>query len=178
MIVKKKHRDYLIVDGYNVINAWTDLKEIADNNLEEARDRLDFMMEEYASYKGVFAIVVYDAYRVRSVSRREREGKNLRIVYTKENQTADSYIEKLITELGPKRHLNIAIATDDMAEQQIVLGKGGSRISTRELRIETDRIKQKIESKTAKTFAQKNTLDHRIDKEVLEKLEAIRKSRH
>lgn len=175
--MKKKHRDYLVVDGYNVINAWTELKELADRSLEEARDRLNFVMEEYASFRGVFTIVVYDAYRVRSANERERETKNLRVVYTKEKETADSYIEKWITQLGPKRHLNISIATDDMAEQQIALGKGGSRISTRELLIEVQRIKKKIESKTGKPMIEKNTLDHRIDGEILAKLEAIRKSK-
>lgn len=175
--MKKKHRDYLIVDGYNIINAWESLKELSLLNLEEAREKLNVILEEYASYKGVFTIVVYDAYNVRGVSNRERTIGNLKVVYTKEKQTADSYIEKLITDLGPKKHLNVVVATDDMAEQQIALGKGGARISTRELWIEVQSSKDKIKMRTTKPSMLKNTLEGRIQEEVLQKLEAIRRQK-
>lgn len=173
--MKKKYRDYLIVDGYNVINAWGELKEISKKNLEESREKLNEILSEYASFKGVYTIVVYDAYKVKNSIYREVESGNFKVVYTKEKQTADSYIEKLIAEFGPKKHLNIRVATDDMVEQQMVLGKGASRISTRELLIEIENSRKKIGKKTKTTNVSKNTLDSIVDSETLEKLERIRK---
>lgn len=171
--MKKKWTDYLVVDGYNVINAWANLKKIAETSLEEAREKLNFILEEYASFRGIYTIVVYDAYRVKTTMDRRREKGNLLVIYTKEHQTADSYIEQFITELGPKKHLSIRVATDDMAEQQITLGKGGTRISTRELDIEIRQSREKIASRT-ELPAGKSTLDERIQGEVLKKLQALR----
>lgn len=173
--MKKRYRDYLIVDGYNIINAWDDLKEISKKDLEQSREKLNEILSEYASFKGVYTIVVYDAYKVKNSMYREVESGNLKVVYTKEKQTADSYIEKLIAEFGPKKHLNIKVATDDMVEQQMILGKGGSRISTRELLIEIENSKKKMDKKTKSIKISKNTLDSIVDNETLEKLERIRK---
>lgn len=173
--MRKKFREYLIVDGYNVINAWEELRETAEKDLEEAREKLNLLLEEYAAFRGIFAIVVYDAYNVRSSAQRERKIGNLKIVYTKEKETADTYIEKFITALGPKRHLSVFVATDDMAEQQIALGKGGSRISTRELRLEMETVRGKIKEKTRKPTVEKNTLSQYLSRDILDKLEAIRR---
>lgn len=174
--MKKRYRDYLIVDGYNVINAWPKLKELSKTDLEASREELNTILSEYASFKGVYTIIVYDAYRIKTSDQRETEIGNLKVVYTKEKQTADAYIEKLIAQFGPKKHLNISVATDDMAEQQMILGKGGSRISTRELLIEVENSRAKIGKKTQNTNVSKNTLDSIIDKETWEKLEKIRKN--
>lgn len=173
----KKIREYLIVDGYNVINSWDILKDLAKNELEEAREKLNFILGEYAAYKGIYAVIVYDAYRVKTHSKRETEAANLKVVFTKEKQTADAYIEKMMTELGPKRHLIIKVATDDMAEQQMILGKGASRISTRELWLEVKNSRVRIKDITAKKTVQKNTLENLVDEDVLEKLEKIRKDK-
>ena len=173
--MKKKFTDYLIVDGYNVINAWSDLNEMAKVDLEGAREKLNFILGEYAAFSGIYTIVVYDAYRVKTHTKREEEIGNLKIVYTKEKQTADSYIEKFITEFGPKKHLSIRVASDDMAEQQMVLGKGGSRITTRELNIEVQRSNTKIKTTTKTKKTEKNTLEDVVDTDVLRKLEEIRK---
>ena len=173
--MKKKFTDYLIVDGYNVINSWTSLNELAKIDLEGAREKLNIILGEYAAFSGVYTIIVYDAYRVKSHTKREEEIGHLKIVYTKEKQTADSYIEKLITEFGPKKHLNIRVASDDMAEQQMVLGKGGARITTRELKIEVQKSDSKIKSTTKSKTTEKNTLETVVDVDVLHKLERIRK---
>ncbi len=173
--MKKKFTDYLIVDGYNVINAWSDLNEIAKVDLEGARERLNFILGEYASFSGIYTIVVYDAYRVKTSEKREEEIGNLKIVYTKEKQTADSYIEKLITQFGSQKHFIIRVASDDMAEQQMVLGKGGSRITTRELSIEVERLSAKIKTTTMTEKTEKNTLSEVVDTDVFKKLEAMRK---
>jgi Predicted RNA-binding protein containing a PIN domain len=93
-------KEYLVIDGYNIINAWQELKAIARTDLEGARDRLVEIMLEYSAFSGVEVIIVFDAYRVKGGSEVEIKHPRVTVVYTKENQTADSYIEKVIGELG------------------------------------------------------------------------------
>ncbi|MEJ8555218.1 NYN domain-containing protein [Tepidibacter sp. Z1-5] len=168
-------REYLILDGYNIINAWKELKELANESLEIARQKLAEIMVEHASYNGIKVIIVFDAYLVKGSRNVFKEYENLEVVYTKENQTADSYIEKLISQMN-KRDI-IKVATNDWAEQQIILGKGAIRISARELRLEVDFAKSKILKKTLQKKTKKNTLDSLIDEETLSKLEKIRRNR-
>jgi len=168
-------KEYLVIDGYNIINAWKKLKELANESLEIARQKLVEIMVEYASYNGIKVIIVFDAYLVKGSRSVFKEYENLEIVYTKENQTADSYIEKLITQMN-KRNI-IKVATNDWAEQQIILGKGAIRISARELKLEVDFSKSKILKKTLQKKTKKNTLDSLIDEETLSKLEKIRRNR-
>jgi hypothetical protein len=172
----KRLKKILIVDGYNVINAWEDLKKLSEENLEYAREKLNYVISEYAQFKGYKTIIVYDAYKVKDSVTRYEKIKNLEIVFTKEKETADTYIERYITELGPKKFLDITVATDDIAEQQVVSGKGGNRISTRQLYIEVNNAQVKIQEKIQKTVKNKrNTLDDFLDKEMMEKLNDMRK---
>ncbi|MEG0180987.1 MAG: NYN domain-containing protein [Peptostreptococcaceae bacterium] len=166
---------YLMIDGYNIINAWDDLKEISKSNLEDARERLIHYIIEYAQYTGKKAIVVFDAYNVKSSKENIEERKYVTIVYTKEHQTADSYIEKFISSLS--KYDDIEVATSDYAEQQIVLGKGASRISARELKLYIDSAmeKIKIEQKKHQKKIQRNFLEDRLDQDILSKLENIRR---
>ena len=103
--------------------------------------------------------------------------KYITVVYTKEHQTADSYIEKFITSLS--KYDVVKVATNDYAEQQIVLGKGASRISSRELKMDLEEAKNKIRKKQSNTGGkiQRNWLEDRLDKETLSKLENIRRNR-
>ena len=134
------------------------------------------VISEYAQFKGYKTIIVYDAYKVKDSVTRYEKIKNLEIVFTKEKETADTYIERYITELGPKKFLDITVATDDIAEQQVVSGKGGNRISTRQLYIEVNNAQVKIQEKIQKTVKNKrNTLDDFLDKEMIEKLNDMRK---
>ena len=172
----KRLKKILIVDGYNVINAWEDLKKLSEENLEYAREKLNYVISEYAQFKGYKTIIVYDAYKVKDSVTRYEKIKNLEIVFTKEKETADTYIERYITELGPKKFLDITVATDDIAEQQVVSGKGGNRISTRQLYIEVNNAQVKKQEKIQKTVKNKrNTLDDFLDKEMIEKLNDMRK---
>ncbi len=168
-------KKYLVIDGYNIINAWEKLKELANESLEIARQKLAEVMVEYASYNGIQVIIVFDAYLVKGSRSVFKEYENLEIVYTKENQTADSYIEKLISQMN-KRDM-IKVATNDWAEQQIILGKGAIRISARELKLEVDFAKSKITKKILPKKTKKNTLDSLVDEETLSKLEKIRRNR-
>ncbi|MGL6107804.1 NYN domain-containing protein [Romboutsia sp.] len=168
-------KSYLIVDGYNIINAWYELKEIAKTDLENAREKLIDTIMEYAEFTGRKAIIVFDAYNVKNCKEKIEERNNITVIYTKEHQTADSYIEKFISTLS--RYDDVKVATNDYAEQQIVLGKGAARISSRELKLDLDSAKAKMsENKSSmQKKIQRNWLEDRLDKETLSKLENIRR---
>ena len=166
---------YLIVDGYNIINAWDGLKEISKEDLESAREKLIHYIIEYAQYTGKKAIIVFDAYIVKYSKEKIEERKYITIVYTKEHQRADSYIEKYISSLS--KYDDIEVATSDYAEQQIILGKGASRISARELKLYVDNamVKIKEEQERHQQKIQRNFLEERLDKDILSNLEKIRR---
>lgn len=121
----------LLVDGYNVIFSWDELKERAKTNLGAARDRLLDIMSSYQGYKGYTVIVVFDAYKVEGALGSLEKYHNLYIVYTKEAQTADAYIEKATKHLSSE--YRVIVATSDNLEQKIVIGHGALRLSSREL---------------------------------------------
>ena len=170
-------KEYLIVDGYNIINSWDELKELSKTDLEHAREKLIDAIIEYAEYTGRKGIIVFDAYNVKNSLEKVENRKYITVVYTKEHQTADSYIEKFITSLS--KYDVVKVATNDYAEQQIVLGKGASRISSRELKMDLEEAKNKIRKKQSNTGGkiQRNWLEDRLDKETLSKLENIRRNR-
>lgn len=124
--------DYFLVDGYNIIFAWEDLKKIAGDNLDAARGELINRMCNYQGYAGCELILVFDAYRVKGKHREVEKYCNINIVYTKESETADSYIERVSHELS-KKH-KVRVATSDGLEQMIILGNGAMRISATEFR--------------------------------------------
>lgn len=174
--MKQIRHHVLLVDGYNIINAWASLRNLAQTNLEEARHQLNQMLSEFAAYKGIETTVVYDAYRVKGTSNRTDRIKNLTIVFTKENQTADSYIEKFIHDYKYKRHAIIRVATNDHTEQNMVLGKGAARVTARELEHEVQQSKKEIQADLKREPTSDYALGNRIDRETYEKLEKIRRS--
>ena len=123
--------EYLIVDGYNVIFAWDELKELAKQNLGSARDKLIDILMSYKGYRGCHMILVFDAYKVPQNKGKSQMYHDMEIVYTKEGQTADAYIESITKQMGGQYRL--VVATSDNLEQKIVLGHGATRISSREL---------------------------------------------
>ncbi len=115
-------QEILIVDGYNIIGDWPELKALKEIRLEEARDRLIEMMAEYQSFSGMKVIVVFDAYYVPGLGGKYVQSK-LPVYYTKEKETADELIERLVTEhIG--RRKQVYVATSDMTEQHVIFGKG------------------------------------------------------
>lgn len=124
-------KDYLLVDGYNIIFSWDELKNIAKDNLDMARSELINMMCNYQGVTGYETIVVFDAYKVKGKHRDIEKYYNINIVYTKESETADTYIEKVSHELSKKHR--VRVATSDGLEQIIIMGNGAMRISAREL---------------------------------------------
>lgn len=134
--------DYLLVDGYNIIFAWDELKTIAEKSLDDARKKLADIMCSYQGYTGYRIILVFDAYKVKRSHRDVEKYYNINIVYTKECETADTYIECTSHELV-KNH-RVRVATSDGAEQMIILGNGAMRISASELRKRVDDMNKAI----------------------------------
>ncbi|MDE7211383.1 MAG: NYN domain-containing protein, partial [Lachnospiraceae bacterium] len=130
--------EYLLVDGYNVIFAWEELSGLARENLESARGRLMDILCNYQGYTKYRIILVFDAYRVKGNPGEVVKYHNIHVVYTKEAETADMYIEKVSHELGRKYH--VTVATSDALEQLIVIGQGAVRMSSRELKEEVERV--------------------------------------
>ena len=137
---------YLLVDGYNIIFAWEELSELAKINIDSARDLLMDILCNYQGYKKVNLILVFDAYKVHGGQGAVLQYHNIHVVYTKEAETADQYIEKVTNELG-KKH-NVTVATSDRLEQMIVWGQGAKRLSANGLREEIEHINKEIKEKS------------------------------
>lgn len=174
--MKQIRNNVLLIDGYNIINAWEDLAQIASSNLEDARHALNNMISEYAHYNAIETYIVYDAYRVKGITNRIEKIKNLTIVFTKENQTADAYIEKFIHDYKYKRHAIIRVATNDMTEQNMVLGKGAARLTARELLLEVRQSEKNIRTAIKEHSDHRYTIEQSLDRETYEKLEKLRRS--
>ncbi len=122
-------QEVLLVDGYNIIFAWEELRSLAEINIQSARDKLMDICCNYQGYCGVVLILVYDAYKVKGNPGSVQKYHNIYVVYTKEAETADQYIEKTVHEIGRKRR--VTVATSDALEQMIILGDGAVRMSAR-----------------------------------------------
>ena len=128
----------LLVDGYNVIFSWDELKELANKNLDIARERLIDILSNYQGYINYMVIVVFDAYKVKGNLGSSEKYHNIYVVYTKEAQTADMYIERATHQMA--NDFDVIVATSDALEQIIVIGAGASRISSRQLILEVKNV--------------------------------------
>ncbi len=144
-------KKYLLIDGYNMIFSWDD---IDSENIGFARERLIDIVSDYSSTKDAEVIVVFDGYRVKGSSGTTEEINGVSVVYTGENQTADSYIEKLAYELGKKA--DVTVATSDYMEQLMIFGSGAKRITSGELKADIENAKEKIRSSISRTGNDKN----------------------
>lgn len=141
-VKKQPEKEYLLVDGYNIIFAWEDLNELAKVNIEAARSKLMDILCNYQGYKKCTLILVFDAYKVEGNQGSIQKYHNIHVVYTKEAETADQYIEKTVHEIGRKYH--VTVATSDAMEQVIILGQGASRMSAKNLLEEIGYMKEEI----------------------------------
>lgn len=135
----------LIVDAYNIINFWDKTSKLIETDLDYARDILNHALQNYASYKGIEILVIYDAYKTDSIKPKEEKYENIKIIYTKKGQTADSYIEELIFNM--KNQENISVVSSDWTLQQMVLSGGLLRIPSSELIFDISRIEKQISNK-------------------------------
>lgn len=140
--------DILIVDGYNIIGDWPELRTLKNKDLAAARDRLIERMAEYQAYSGYRVIIVFDAQYVKGTEKKVRN-HNVEVIFTRSNETADERIEKLAISLSNRR-TQVHVATSDYTEQWAIFGQGALRKSARELLIEMESVEKKIERKVRK----------------------------
>lgn len=139
---REPKQEYLLVDGYNIIFAWDSLKALAKDSLEHARVRLISLLQNYQGYRKCEVILVFDAYKIKGHGREVEQAGNISVVYTKEAETADSYIERTSKKLLPENR--VRVATSDGLEQLIILGNGAIRISAREFEAEMRAVEAEI----------------------------------
>ena len=151
-------KEYLVVDGYNIIFAWEELKSLAKTSMDAARTALIEIFSNYQGYRRCKVIVVFDAYKIKGGERRQEKHGSVDVVFTKEGETADTYIERLTYEMNGK--YRVRVATSDRQEQIIALGNGAFRLSASELKGEIERTNLEISS-FLKEHARKNQIRHR-----------------
>ena len=170
---KKPEKEYLLVDGYNIIFAWEELKLLAEVNIDSARDRLMDILSNYQGYRPCTLILVFDAYKVSGGQGEVMKYHNIYVVYTKEAETADQYIEKTVHEIG--RRYQVTVATSDALEQVIILGAGAVRMSAAGLLDEIRNAEQEVRSEYLdRKNGEKNYLLDGAPEEVAKTMEAVR----
>ena len=167
---------YLLVDGYNIIFAWEELAHLAEsgtNGMDAARNKLMDILCNYQGYTGVRLILVFDAYRVKGNHREVVRHHNIHVVYTKEAETADQYIEKTSHELAGR--YRVRVATSDALEQVIVMGQGAQRVSARDFYEEVEQVNEAIRRiEKEKRREGKNYLFDHMDDDLAREMEQVR----
>ncbi|MGZ9587211.1 NYN domain-containing protein [Paenibacillus marinisediminis] len=169
-------RDVLLVDGYNMIGAWPELKQLSDKQFEAARDKLLDMLADYQAYSGRRVIVVFDAYRVPGLGMTYKKS-DVTVTFTKEKETADECIERLARELKQRRR-QIYVATSDMTEQNVVFAQGALRISASELRLIIVQAKHEVKEKIKEQQIlpiKRNPIEGKLSLDVMLRLERLRR---
>ncbi|WP_438348953.1 NYN domain-containing protein [Paenibacillus sp. FA6] len=158
-------QDVLLVDAYNMIGGWPELAQLATKNMQEARDRLLERLANYQAFSGKQVIAVFDAYRVPGLGKSFSQSK-IQVFFTKEKETADETIERLVGEMTRRRR-QIYVATSDLIEQHVIFAKGALRLSARELLIEVENCEREIQKQIEldKYVSKGNTLDAKLSKE-------------
>ena len=171
----QKKEEYLLVDGYNVIFAWEELRGVAEQNLDGARGKLLDLLCNYQAVRKCSLIAVFDAYRLAGHPTEVLDYHNIHVVYTKEAETADQYIEKFAHENG--RKYDVTVATSDGLEQIIITGQGCRLISSRELKEEMERASSQIleDFKNAHP-GRKNSLKDMLSSETRKEMNAFKES--
>ena len=173
---KPEEEEYLLVDGYNIIFAWEELRELSKVTIDGARQKLMDILCNYQGYKKCTLILVFDAYKVTGNTGEAINYHNIHVVYTKEAETADQYIEKLAHKIGRQYH--VTVATSDGLEQLIIYGQGCHLMSARDLKEEVAWANEQIREEKAKLKKNgKNYLFHGADEELAAYLEDIRLGR-
>lgn len=165
----------IVIDGYNIIGAWDELQKVKATDLGQARDHLINLMADYQAYKGVRVIVVFDAHFVAGKESKEKAYK-IDVIYTKENETADECIEKLVTDYKNVEN-QVYVATSDYLEQRITFGRGALRKSARELQIEVEEMQREIAEKIDYQQEKQPQSKVYLHKDVLKTFEKWRRGR-
>lgn len=170
---KKSQEEYLLVDGYNIIFAWEELKELAKANIHAAQDKLMDILSNYQGFKKCTVILVFDAYKVEGHAEEVTRYHNIYVVYTKEAETADQYIEKTVHRIG--RQHQVTVATSDRLEQIIIMGQGATRISAKGLLEEVNEAAKEMrqEWKLHRQSSRNYLFDH-VSEEMADYMEEVR----
>ena len=134
----------VFVDGYNVINSWPELRDIVKYSLEAARQKLIVILQNYAVYKGYKVILVFDAHMKKGSLENKEVYSSVVVIYTKEGETADSYIEKTVNDIG--RKTEVCVVTSDFLEQQLAFQRGAIRASCTEFYFEVRQVEEQIKT--------------------------------
>ena len=170
---RERRKEYLLVDGYNIIFAWEELRELAKINIDGARGRLMDILSNYQGIRKCTLILVFDAYKVEGFPGEIQQYHNIHVVYTKEAETADQYIEKFAHEIG--RKYEVTVATSDGTEQVIIRGQGCHLLSAKELHTEIVLAQKELrENHMEKAESTKNYLFHYLDEETAKEMEEVR----
>ncbi|MBU5317583.1 NYN domain-containing protein [Clostridium bornimense] len=167
---------YIFIDGYNIINSWSDLAIGENETLENSRQRLIEILENYVAMREDKLYLVFDAHLSKGSIEKEEKTNNITVVFTKEGETADSYIERKVNLIGRKKE--VIVVTSDNLEQQTIFQRGATRMSSLEFNNEVKKsqnsLREEINKMNSKT---RTTLVDRIeDEEVRKKLERIRRN--
>ncbi len=167
-------RDVLLVDGYNMIGGWPYLAKLANSSMHEARDMLLEKLADYQAFSGLRVVVIFDAYRVPGLGKTYTQGK-VQVFYTKEKETADECIERLVGEFSHRRR-KIYVATSDLIEQHVIFARGALRLSARELLNEVEQSEREVKQKITKEQTKsRNTLDGKLPPDVRQMFERWRR---
>jgi len=167
--------EYLVIDGYNVINQWTDLFNLKNEPLEDSRDKLLNMLSNYQGFKRIEVIVVFDAYLQKRGYEKTQDFDNIKVVYTKEGETADNFIERFVY-LNGRSNL-VKVVTSDFLEQILTMSYGGIRMSPRELRLEIQTDLKEAANIGYNPPIKNNTIMSKVAPDIFEKLDKIRKGK-
>ncbi|MDO9574536.1 MAG: NYN domain-containing protein [Candidatus Contubernalis sp.] len=169
---------YLIVDGYNIINSWDELRDLALEDMDLARCRLINHLSQFNNMWDKLT-VVFDAHLVPGGTENREMVHSIEVIYTREGERADNVIERITHNFKGNSNINIWVATSDHTEQQTIFSRGAYRITPRELKSFLNSVKQDIRRNYTENIfmSTRNPLDELIKKEVKEKLEQWRRSK-
>lgn len=167
-----KYKELIIIDGYNILNAWEKYNSFLKLSFENARNELIFDMGEFSKLINKDLLLVFDAYKINSIQSKEKI-KGIDVVYTRQNETADQYIEKKMDKLGKK--ILITVATDDILIQKLVTQRKGLILTSKELLYRYENLKNKITRLEKKNRITNKSYINTLSEENLEKLQKIEK---
>ena len=173
---KEPEESYLLVDGYNIIFSWEELNGLAAVNITSARNALMDILSNYQGFRKDTLILVFDAYKVEGNPGQVYKYHNIYVVFTKEAETADQYIEKTVHKMG-RRH-QVTVATSDALEQVIILGQGARRLSAGDLKEAVEQASREIrEILKERRDTGKNYLLEALPEELVSEMEDVRLGR-
>lgn len=167
--------DVLLVDGYNIIGDWDELIKLREKDIAQARKRLIERMEEYQAYAGNRIIIVFDALYVKGTEHRQLYN-GVEVIYTREDETADECIERLVKSLKNVNN-EVYVATSDYMEQRTIFSRGALRIPARELQLNIEHYESNVPRQLARNRRHERQVRNQINEDVLSKLEKIRRRR-